>query len=204
MYFIATYVYSDRTSTHVIYVYVYAHMKCATCRSFYAKKKQKKQWFKSSRHYSHPPWRQQRVSYVLADIHGNANACQRCYPYWRDFVIQNELPYMMFHVHDTIDICRGEDDIGDYIFPSHRIVAKTTPKIIISQNLISKTNMISPITFSRPTKCQPKQRLQLQFHKMQCPRHFFIGSKCHPTSTTNSTKCNVHVISLWGPSVTPR
>ena len=41
-------------------------------------------------------------------------------------------------------------------------------------------NMLSPITFSRPTWCQPNS-----------------DRNC------NSIKCNVHFISLWGPSVTP-
>ena len=40
--------------------------------------------------------------------------------------------------------------------------------------------MLSPITLSRPTGHQPKQRLQLYFHKMQCPRHFFMGFTRHP------------------------
>jgi hypothetical protein len=54
------------------------------------------------------------------------------------------------------------------------------PKTIISQILICRMNMLSPITFSRPIGRQPKQQLQLHFHKMQCPRHFFMGSKYHP------------------------
>ena len=47
--------------------------------------------------------------------------------------------------------------------------------------------MLSPIAFTRPTRRHPKQRLQLQLHKTQCPRNFFMGSKCHPTPVTIST-----------------
>ena len=39
---------------------------------------------------------------------------------------------------------------------------------------------VFPVTFSRPTGRQPKQRLELHFHKIQCPSHFFKGSKYHP------------------------
>ena len=58
---------------------------------------------------------------------------------------------MLSHVPDTIDTCCGEDDIGNHNIPPHMMVLKRTPKTIISQNLISKTNMLSPITFTCPT-----------------------------------------------------
>ena len=69
--------------------------------------------------------------------------------------------------------------------------------------------------FSRPTWCKPKQPLQLCFHKMSCPRHFFIGSTRHPTQNAMSTsfvygvhvsthpKCNIHVI-FMGSKCRPR
>ena len=75
--------------------------------------------------------------------------------------------------------------------------------------------MLSPIIFSRSTRRQPKQRLQLHFHKMQCPRHFFMGSKCHPRQrripresgppgTANTTFAYMELtcppyVCLWGP-----
>ena len=77
--------------------------------------------------------------------------------------------------------------IGNHNLTSHMMAPKTMPKTTISQNLISMMNMLSSKTFSRPTWRQPKQRLQLQFRKKQCPRHFFMRSNCHPTSATNST-----------------
>jgi hypothetical protein len=118
---------------------------------------------------------------------------------------------MLSFVHDTIDTCRGGDDEGNHNFPSHRMASKTTPKTTISQILICGMNMLSSITFSRPTGHQPKQQLQLHFHKMQCsflygprviphkmqcPHHFFMRSTCHPPQNVMST------LFLWGPSVT--
>ena len=106
-------------------------------------------------------------------------------------------PKHVVFVHDTIDTCRGEDDKRNHNLPPHMMTSKTTPKTTISQILICWTNMLSPITFSRPTRHQPKQELQLYFHKMQClhhflwgprviphkiqcPRHFFMRFRCHP------------------------
>ena len=155
------------------YVYAHTHLEC------------------------HPPWRQQRVMYVHVSIYNNANAYQRWHAYWRDVVMKNEFPDMLSLVNDTIDTCRGEDDEGNHNLPPHMMASKTTPKIIISQILICRTNMLSPITFSRPTWHQPKQRLQLHFHKMQCPCHFFMGSTCHPTQNAMSTSF------LYGIQVSP-
>ena len=145
--------------------------------------------FKSSRYISHLPWCQQRVSYVHISVHDNTNACQYWHIYWRDIVIVNKSLYIFSHVHDTIDICRGKNDIGNDNFLPHMMAWKTMPRTNISQNLISKMNMLFPTTSSGPTWRQPNQQLQLQFHKiqcprfiphkMQCPRHFFIGFKCH-------------------------
>ena len=64
---------------------------------------------------------------------------------------------------------------------------KTTFKTTMSQNLISKTSMLSLVTFFCPTWHQPKQQLQLQYYKMQCPRNFFMGFTCHSTLMTNFT-----------------
>ena len=94
---------------------------------------------------------------------------------------------MLSHVHDTIGICCRKDDIGNYNLPSHMMAPKTTPKTTVSQNLISRWNMLSPITFFGLIKSQPKQRLQLQFHKIQCPYHFFMESTCHPIQNTMYT-----------------
>ena len=69
-------------------------------------------------------------------------------------------------------------------------------KTIISQNLISRTNMLSPITFTCPTWRQPKHRLQLQLYKMWYPRHFY-GVHLLP-----HTKCNVHIM-FYGVQVSP-
>jgi hypothetical protein len=145
------------TFVYVLYVYAHAHLEC------------------------HPPWRQHRVSYVHVSVNDNANAYQRWHAYWRDVVMKNEFLDILSHVHDTIDICRGEDDEENHNLPPHIMASKITPKTTISQILICRTNILSPITFSRPIGRQPKQRLQLYFHKMQCPRHFFMGSTRHPT-----------------------
>ena len=111
--------------------------------------------------------------------------------------MKNESPDMLSHVYDTIDICRDEDDEGNHNLQPHKMASKTTPKTTISQILICRTNMLSPLTFSRPTGHQPKQRLQLHFHKMKCPRHFFMGSTCHPTQNAMSTSF------LYGVQVSP-
>ena len=56
------------------------------------------------------------------------------------------------------------------------MTSKITPKRTISQILIYTLHILSPITLSRPTRRQPKQRLQLHLYKMQYPHHFFMGS----------------------------
>ena len=83
---------------------------------------------------------------------------------------------------------------------SHHIgwLRKITSETTISQILIYKVNILSPITFSRATWSPPIQRLQLHFYKMQYPRHFFIRFPHH-----SHTKYNVHMICLWGLRVIP-
>ena len=100
---------------------------------------------------------------------------------------ENESPDMLSLVYDIIDTCRGEDDEWNHNLPLQKMASKITPKITISQILICRTNILSPITFSRPTWRQPKQRLQLHFHEMQCPRDFFMGSMHHPIQNAMST-----------------
>ena len=186
----ARYVYFAIIFIHVFYVYVHADLEC------------------------HSPWRQQRVSYVYVSVHDNANACQCWHAYWRDVVMKNESPDMLSLVNDIIDTSRSENDERKYNLSSNMMALETTPKTTILWILIFRTNMLSPITFCRSTWHQPKQWLQLHFDKMQCPRYFFMGFTCHPTHNTmftsflygvyasSHTKYNVHVIHLWGPSVT--
>ena len=109
--------------------------------------------------------------------------------------MKNESPNMLSHVHNTSDICCGENGEGNYNLPSHDGF-KTTPKTTISQILICKTNMLSPITLFRPTWSQPKQWLQLHFHKIQCPRHFFMGFMRHPTQNAMFTSF-FYGVQLW-------
>ena len=70
--------------------------------------------------------------------------------------MKNESPDMLSHVYDTIDTCRDEDDEKNHNLPSHIMASKTMPKSTISQILIYRWNMLSPLTFSRPTGRQPK------------------------------------------------
>jgi hypothetical protein len=65
--------------------------------------------------------------------------------------MKNEFPDMLSPVHNTIDTYRGEDDEGNHNLPPHMMASETTPKITMSQILICRTNILSPITFSRST-----------------------------------------------------
>ena len=144
-----------------------------------------------------PPWRQHRILYVHISVHDVANACQSWNTYWQDVVMKNGSPDMLSLVYVTINTCRGENnEEHDNLLP-HMMASKTTPKPHISQILICKTNMLSPITFSCSTGYQPKQRLQLSFLWNAMSTSFLYG--IHALS---HTKCNVHIISLRGPSVT--
>lgn len=142
-----------------------------------------------------PPWRQHRILYVHISVHDVANACQIWHTYWQDIVMKNGSPDMLSLVYVTINTCRGENnEEHDNLLP-HMMALKTTLKPHISQILICKTNMLSPITFSRSTGYQPKQRLQLSFDSFLW--NAMSTSFLYGIHALSHTKCNVHIIFLW-------
>ena len=179
IHFMATYVCFAITFVHV---YVNAHLECVTCRSFYARKTHDSKVIITIvihldvNNVSHTFIHASTATpmYVKVDI-------------YIDRILSSKTSPQTCCLCPRFDTCRGEDDIRNHILQSRRTASKTTPKTTISQNLISRTNMLFRITFSSPTRRQQNQQLQLQFQNMQCQCHFFMGSNCHPKSATNST-----------------
>ena len=158
---------------HVLYKYAYAHLEY------------------------HPPWREQRLLYIYVSIYENANACHRWHAYWRDVVIK-----MSFHTCCLL-----------IMTPSTLVVVKTMKKIIISHHIWCFKNnawTYNVTNFNIHVKHVVPHNI-LPFHVISTkptiaivfPQNVMFTSFLYWVHASFHTKCNVHVICLWGPRVNP-